>query len=103
MIKIPTITINEKEYKAQKPKARIWENFCKFDEAKKNLPAEEFLSAHAELIAQVFDGITKDDILDELYLDDILFIYSEIFVWITSLLTAKLAEIPKNVESEEAN
>jgi len=98
---IPTITIRDKTYEANKPKARIWRELCRFDEDKKNLPAEEFLDAHAVIIAKVFDGITKDDILDELFIDEILTTYQDIFSWVASLITSKLGEI-KNVESEEA-
>jgi len=97
----PIITIGDKTYEAQKPKARIWRELCRFDEDKKNLPAEEFLDAHAVIIAKVFDGITKDDILDELFIDEILTTYQDIFSWVASLITSKLGEI-KNVESEEA-
>ena len=101
MTKIPTITISGKTYEAQKPKARIWRELCKFDEEKKNLPAGEFLDAHAEIIAKVFEGITKDEILDELFIDEILAIYQEVFAWIASLITSRLGEV-KNVESEGA-
>ncbi len=42
---IPTITIRDKRYEANKPKARIWRELCRFDEEKKNLPAEKFVDA----------------------------------------------------------
>lgn len=97
----PVLTINGKSYEMQEPKARMWRTWTKFHEEKGTLPPEDFIDKHAELLAGVFDGVTADDILDNLDLADIMPLYFKCYTCLTSLLTAKLSEIEKNAGTEE--
>lgn len=94
------ITVNGKTYVAPKPKARLWSEIAKFDEHKSELLASEYIDKHAEIIAKVFPDLTVDDILDNCDLDDILTIYYQVFLWVTKLITSKLATI-KNAGGDE--
>jgi hypothetical protein len=94
------IEINGATYEAKKPKARVWKKIASFDEKKGSLAASEFIDAHAEIIAEVFDGVDKDFILDNVDLDDILAIYYDIFVWMTKLLSSKLNAV-KNADGDD--
>ncbi|MBO6177823.1 MAG: hypothetical protein J6O04_01445 [Selenomonadaceae bacterium] len=93
------IKINDKVYTAAKPKARLWKKLVNFDEHKGDLSAEEFIDAHAEIMAEVFPELDKDFILDNVDLDEILNIYYKIFMWMTKLLTSKLNNV-KNAEGD---
>lgn len=95
------IIVNGNTYVAPKPKARAWSEIAKFDEHKSELSASEYIDKHAEIIAKFFPGLTVDDILDNCDLDDILTMYYQVFLWVTKLITSKLATI-KNANGDES-
>lgn len=101
-MEIPEIKINGEIVKPQQPKAKIWREVMRFDEIKKDMDLTDFVDAHAEIIALVFGGsITKEIILDNLEIEDIVPTYRKIYLWILALLTSKLEKIP-NGETPEA-
>ena len=95
------IEIEGMEFTAQQPKARLWAKMAEFVENKSNLPASEFIDAHAEIIAEICPELDKDFILDNVDLDDILAIYYKCFLWVTQLITSKLDKVAtKNADGD---
>lgn len=89
------IVLDGKEYTTINPKARVWREFVKFDEQKKELELINYVDKHAEMIASVFnDEVTADKILDNIDLDDIMPIYNDVFRWLLSQISTKLNKIP---------
>ena len=84
----PTITIDGKEI-PMKTKARLWGVIMKFDKDAADIPREEEVDRYCEIIAVAF-GVTTDEILDNLELDDVAPKYYEVYNAVVNLLTSKL-------------
>lgn len=98
--KKPTIEINGKMYEIKKVRPRDWREFFKFDSEKQDVITYEFLDKHCEVIAGFFDGLTADELLDNLEIGDVLKIYNDILTYLMVLLTSKLGKAEeKNVEA----
>lgn len=95
----PIITINGKIIEMKTPKARAWREIMKFNEDRQSLPASDFCEEHAKMIALAF-GVSADEVLDNLDVDDILPTYLNVFTSLVGLLTAKLAIDKKNAAGE---
>jgi hypothetical protein len=101
-MEIPKIKMNGEIVKPQPPKAKVWREVMRFDEIKKDIDFADFIDAHAEIIALVFGGsITKEIILENLEIEDIVPTYRKCYRWVLDLLTSKLEKIP-NGETPEA-
>lgn len=95
----PVIYINGKKIKARTPKARMWYDLVRFEEdiqAAEN-PAEKC----AELIASNFEGLTVDEVLDNLDVNKLMPTIRELGAWVFYLVNAKLQEIP-NAQSQDS-
>lgn len=98
---LPKININDIDYVMAAPKARMWRKWMEFDKEKVGLPAADFIDKHCELIAEVFPGLSADDLLDNLGLDDIILIYNQCLLALMQLLSSKLEGLGKNVGEAE--
>lgn len=95
-----TIEVNGKKYEIKKVGMPDWREFFKFDGEKKDLLTYEFLDKHCEIIAMFFDGITANDLIDNLEIGDVLKIYNDILDYLMELLTSKLGlDEEKNVQT----
>ena len=86
----PVININGTIYEIIEIKSRLWRIIAEFEENKNNLSNADFIDKHAELLALFFDGISVDDILDNVDLSDILKIYFDCYQYIYWLMYSKL-------------
>jgi hypothetical protein len=95
-MKAPEIIIDGKVYTAKSPKASYWRKMVLFDERQKDIPDKDYLFAHAELIAEVFDDpfVTGESVLENLNVDDVRPKYLEVVKWIFSLVNSKLGKLP---------
>ena len=93
----PTITINGKEIPMQKLTARIWRETTKINEKRKDISSVDTIDVYCAVIAVAF-GVTADEILDNLYIEDIMPKYLEVLNVINTLITSKL---PKKNETEK--
>lgn len=91
----PIITINGVQIEMLVPKARMWREFIKFDEERKDISSVDFVDRHSEIIAQAF-GVSKDDVLDNLSVDEILPAYTEVLRYLVSTLTSRFVGDKKN-------
>ena len=86
------ITLDGVKHKAVKPKARIWYDIAKLDEeiVESKNPALDY----ASLIAESFDGITVDDVLDSLTIDELKPKAMEIVLWVYKMVNDKMGKVP---------
>lgn len=97
----PTIEINGVTYKMIKPKAKNWAKFAKFDAERKNLNLEEYVDSLCDFMADIFEGVTKEDLLDNLYLEEVQKKYYECANCYWNLLSGKFEELEKNFPTAE--
>lgn len=97
----PTITIGGKKYEMQKLTGRSWRLLGEFIETTPDYADADFLEKHAAFIAQFYDGVAAEDILD-LSLENILPASAAVRKYVMDCLTAKLEKIEKNVEMDKA-
>ena len=98
----PTLTINGKTIELPNIKVKAWREIAKANE---EIQANTFLDAgfmerHCKFIALAFD-VPIEEILDNLCIDDVLPLYSEVASAVTAMITAKLGD-KKNVADEPA-
>lgn len=94
-----TITING-EIKEMTPiKARFWKEIMKFDEEKKDFLKSDAIEKYCEIIALAF-GVTTDEVLDNLELQDVLPKYFEVYKAVVEMLSAKTGKKNKEAEVE---
>lgn len=92
------ITMDGKEHTAATPKARIWYDISKLEESitESANPALDY----AGMIAEAFEGVTADDVLDALSIDELKPKAMEIVLWVYKLVNDKMGKIP-NAESRD--
>lgn len=83
-------------------KARAWREIMKFEAERKDLKSEDAVDKYCEVIAKVF-GITIDEVLDNLELQDVLPTYYAILNRIVAMLTEKLVADKKNEDAPAEN
>lgn len=92
-----TIKIAEKIIELPKIKAGMWREIMKFEEERKEIKAVDAVEKYCEVIATAF-GITTDEVLDNLLIEEVVPKYYEILNAMLGMLTAKLGENKKNAE-----
>ena len=103
MVKKPAIIIDGTEHEIQKIKPKQWREFFKFDTERGEMPLEELLEKHCEVIADFFDEeITPEYLLENMDISDVLKVYHEIRTHLMELVTIKLGADSKNAK-EDAN
>ena len=100
-MKLPQIEINGVTYTMKKPKANFWSKFVKFDKGKSQIPLAEYVDKVCEFLAEIFDGLTKDILLDNLYLEEVQGKYLECADCYWNMLTGKFKELEKNSQAAE--
>ena len=100
-MKLPIIEINGVKHEMKKPKARDWSAYAKFEDARKKIPLIEYVDKLCEFLATQFEGVTADDLLDNLELGEVQKIYRECSTYFWDMLTGKFEEIEKNSQAAE--
>jgi len=90
------INIDGKKYKPGKAKAKMWRELMLFDEEKAEIPLEDFIDAHAEMIVKTFANpdLTAEILVNQMDLEEILPLYTAVFKWFCAQLNAKIAKLP---------
>lgn len=101
-MKLPSIEINGKVYGMKKPTARFWGTWVRFNDENKTIADANFVDKHCEILAEMFEGVSKDDLLDNLLLEDVMKVYNECSGCLIKLLTGKFEEVEKNSEAAGA-
>ena len=93
----PKLTINGKQVSPASPKMRVWRDFLAFfDRDKGEMPIDDFLSAHVDLIVLAFGKaeVTKEAVEDSLEICEVVPFTRELFHWLQSQTFAKLVNLP---------
>lgn len=93
------IKINEKIIELPKIKAGMWREIMKFEEERKEIKSADIVEKYCEIIAAAF-GLTTEEILDNLSIDEVVPKYYEILNAMLGMLTAKLGENKKNTDEK---
>lgn len=87
----PKITINGKEIELPPIKARLWREIIQFHENRKNISTADLMEKYCAIIALEF-GVTTDDVLDNLNVEDVGRLYYDVFDVVANLLNAKIGK-----------
>lgn len=98
----PYIEINGKKIELPSVKARVWRELMQFEEQHKNFKSADSVDKHCEIIAKIF-GVTTDDVLDNLDLDEVLPTYYHALNYVVAMLMSKLAVDKKNEIATESS
>ena len=93
----PTIIIGGKKHVVQNLTGRSWRLLGEFVDSAPEYSDADFLEKHAAFIAQFYDGVNVDDVLD-MPMEEILPASAAIRKFIMESLTARLEKIEKNSE-----
>lgn len=96
----PTIIIDDIKHEIKKVTGKDWRILGEFLDKKVTFTDKIFLEEHAEFIANFFDGVTADDVLN-LPLEEILPVAMEIRNFMINKISEKLSAIEKNAEKGE--
>ena len=96
----PTVTINDTVHEIKNLKARDWKFLAEIMSADIEPSQPDFVERHAKFIAEFYDDVTVNDILD-LPLEDILPLFYDIVNYTMGRLGLKLAD-KKNTETAGA-
>lgn len=91
----PTITINGKTIEMRSLKGRDWRVFGEFLNTDNRLQTPEYMEKYADFIANFFDGVAADDVLN-LSLEEILPVYIDIRKYFIAAISARIELIEKN-------
>lgn len=97
----PTITIGGVTHEIKTLTGKDWRILGEFLNADIQPQHVDYIEKHAAFIANFFDGVTADDVLN-LPLADILPLYSAIQRYFTQSISEKLETISKNVPADSA-
>lgn len=99
---VPELKIKGKIIHPEPPKAKIWREIMKFDEEKKSFSDADLMDEYAKKIAAAFGGgLTAEEILESVDLEDIIPAYRAIYAWLIGVASKKLAQIPNAAAPEE--
>lgn len=91
-----TFNLNGKIIEMPKLKARMWREIMQFEEERKKISAVDAVEKYCEIIALAY-GMTTDEVLDNLTLDEVVPKYFEVLNSVVEMLTARLGENKKNI------
>lgn len=98
----PTITtLDGKKHELKKITGRSWRVLSEFIDTAPEYVDADFIEKHADFIAQFYDGVTADNVLD-LPIEEILPASAAARKFVMELLTAKLEKIEKNSVADVA-
>ena len=82
----PKIELKGKIYEMKEPKGKIWRMFAEIHENRAEIPNIEFIEKHAEVVAENFEGITTEDILENMDISKIIPTFYDCYRYISSIL-----------------
>lgn len=94
-------TLDGKEHEMRALKGRDWRTLGEFKENASTFLETDSLEKHAAFIAEFYDGVTLEEILD-LPLEEIMPLSMAVQNYIISRLGLKLKKIEKNSETDRA-
>ncbi len=96
----PTIIINGKEIEMPRMKAKLWSTVSKLVEDSKGKMKDDTVEKYCEVIAVAF-GVEKEEVVENLYLDEVLPKYTEVLETLTDMLYANFNKKNETAEATE--
>lgn len=96
----PTITIDGKTHEMINLTGRTYRVIAEFEENAPQITDVDFIERHAALVAELYNGVTQDDVLD-MPLNEILPASHEARKFAYAFTWLKLTEIQKNAEEDK--
>ena len=96
-MKAPILIIDDKKLTMKEPRAKVWRKLTQLKDK------EQDIDTFAEIIATAFsaDGITADDVLDNVTVSELIPLSFACISYVNELVDSKLEKIvPKNVAAE---
>ena len=100
-LKEPVLYLNGRGYTAKTLRVRDWYNFMAFEDKREDISLADYFNKMAGIIASLFIGVTADDILDKMALEDIKPFYQECYRWVLMTVNSKLGELPNGETGKE--
>ena len=100
----PQLIVGGKKVSPASPKMRAWREFLVFfDKDKGQMPIDDFLNAHVNLIVLAFGKpeVTKEAVEDALEICEVVPFTRELFRWLQSQTFAKLVKLPNDQTGTE--
>ena len=95
----PRITVDGKTYELPRLKCGAWRKLMEFQKEHGEIFTEDFIESRCEFLADIFGNkFTADDLLDNLYLEEIAPAYRDVASYIVGSLSARLEEVEKNAD-----
>lgn len=94
----PKITINGKEIELPPIKARLWKEIMKFHAERKNIETADLMEKYCETIALAY-GVTTDEVLDNLNIEDVGKTYYRVFDAVVEMLAGKIDKKNETAET----
>lgn len=75
----PILMLGGHSYTMITPKVKNWYDFAKFDDESSNLSVSEYIHGVAECIAGMYDGVTAEDVINGLALEDLKLLFLQLY------------------------
>jgi len=96
MIEKPQIVVDGKARTIRKVYAKDWRELFKFDGERQELILVDFVDKHCEIIANLFDDITVEELQENFTVEEIMILYKDILKYFLQLLSSKSGGDEKN-------
>lgn len=93
----PQLVLHGHNYEMVKPKVKNWYDFAKFEDSIEDLSVAEYIHGTAECIASMYEGVTAEDVIDGLDLEDLKILFAKLYAAMVGISNKALSE-PKNGE-----
>lgn len=93
----PKLVLHGHSYEMVKPKVKNWYDFAKFEDSIEDLSVAEYIHGTAECIASMYEGVTAEDVIEGLDLEDLKILFAQLYTAMVGISNKALSE-PKNGE-----
>ena len=89
----PKIELNGKTYEMKEPKGKAWRKFAELHENRLEIPNVEFIERHVEAIAENFENLTSNEILENMNLSEVIPIFYKCYDYAASILYSGMKKL----------
>lgn len=95
----PKINLSGKFIEMPKPTAAIWRKVMEFDSTRNDVMLADLVDDYGAIIALAF-GISKDELIDNIDIEDILPAYNDVITYLMNLVVSKFGNKKNKVETQ---
>ena len=94
----PILILGGHSYTMIAPKVKNWYDFAKFDDESADLSVSEYIHGVAACIAGMYEGVTVEDVINNLALEDLKILYLQLYKCMVVISNKAFADDEKNEE-----